>query len=85
MTSPRPDRQAAPDTRALTCPKCDADMELGFMVDNSHGAIAEPEWASGPVQRSWWTGVKVSDRRKHVVQTYRCTACGFLESYAPNS
>ena len=82
MPDPTADRPAMPDARALACPKCHAAMEQGFMLDNSHGAIAKPEWASGPIEQSWWAGVKTRGRERLVVETYRCTSCGFLESYA---
>lgn len=57
-------------------------MELGFLVDHAHGAVAPPEWAEGPVETSFWTGVRLSGRQKRRVETWRCTACGYLEAYA---
>jgi hypothetical protein len=57
-------------------------MELGFLVDNAHGAVAEPLWADGPLEVSFWTGVKMKGREKRRVETYRCESCGYLESYA---
>jgi hypothetical protein len=65
-----------------TCPKCRATMERGFLVDNSYGAVAEPQWAEGPVEKSFWTGVKMHGRERRRVETYRCQSCGYLESYA---
>ena len=64
------------------CPKCRRAMELGFIVDQAYGEVAQPEWAEGPVQRSVWTGVKMKGRRRLAVQTFRRTGCGYLESYA---
>ena len=32
--------------------------------------------------RSFWTGIKTSDRAKFQVTTCRCAGCGYLESYA---
>jgi hypothetical protein len=65
----------------LKCAKCGGAMEKGFMLDATHGAIVPPEWIEGRIERSFWSGVKVKGRRRHTVITYRCTACGFLESY----
>lgn len=65
------------------CPKCGQEMEDGFTVDQAHGgAVAEPRWAEGEPAYSFWTGVKLKGRTQYRVRTYRCTGCGFLESYA---
>jgi ribosomal protein L37E len=29
-------------------------------------------------------GLKLAGRERHAVVTYRCSACGYLESYAPS-
>ena len=64
------------------CPRCGDSMEVGFLMDANFGKdYAEPtRWAEGEPVVSFWTGVKNSIKRK--VRTYRCTACGYLESYA---
>jgi hypothetical protein len=64
------------------CPKCHGAMEVGFVVDNTYGAVAASEWASGEPVYSIWTGMKMRGRERHPVITYRCAGCGFLESYA---
>jgi hypothetical protein len=65
-----------------SCPKCHARMERGFLLDHAHGAVAEPEWAEGRIEKSFWTGVKTSGRERRLVETFRCESCGYLESYA---
>ena len=70
-----------PDTPPV-CPKCRSDMEVGFLVDNTYGGVETPQWASGTPDRSFWVGVRMKGRERHRVHTYRCTSCGFLESYA---
>lgn len=68
--------------REPTCPKCQHDMEPGFVVDHTYGGVASPEWAEGVPDRSIWTGVKMKGKERFRVETFRCTRCGFLESYA---
>ena len=61
----------------MTCPKCNAEMEEGF--------VAGPrvvEWIEGPFEKSILFGVKVRDRTRLTIRTLRCVKCGFLESYA---
>jgi len=64
------------------CPRCGQKMEIGFLLDANWGkGYAEPaRWAEGRPQTSIWTGVRNPVRRR--VDTYRCTGCGYLESYA---
>jgi len=68
----------------LVCPKCNAAMERGFVVDHTHSAYtyAAPEWAEGKMEPSLWTGVKMGNKERHPVETFRCQRCGYLESYA---
>jgi hypothetical protein len=53
-------------------------------MDKTYGEdySSPPEWAEGQPERSFWTGVKVKDKERHPVSTFRCPACGYLESYA---
>ncbi len=39
-------------------------------------------WVSGPPAVSFFFGINTSSRDQYPIQSYRCTACGFLESYA---
>ena len=66
-----------------TCPKCRNRMEPGFVIDNTYGMVARPEWAEGEPTYSIWTGVRMKGKERHPVTTYRCTRCGYLEGYAP--
>ena len=65
------------------CPKCRTTMEPGFVLDQSHGVMAQSAWIEGAPERSFWSGVKLKGRERIPVMTYRCPRCGFLESYAP--
>jgi hypothetical protein len=65
------------------CSKCSGEMEAGFLLDRSQAGIYRAVWATGPIQRSWWFGgIKVQDKPMYRVETWRCKACGNLESWA---
>jgi hypothetical protein len=66
----------------MKCPKCESAMELGFVGDQSYGQSFGQLWYSGPMKWWWWGPIKLNNRKKLFVQTMRCRACGFLESYA---
>jgi len=66
------------------CPSCRAEMEDGFLIDKGgHHAPTQQEWAEGPPEVSFWTGLKLKGKDKLRVTTYRCPNCGLLQSYAP--
>jgi len=66
----------------LKCAKCGGAMEKGFMLEASYvNNLVPPEWAEGEIERSFWTGVNTKGRTRQTVATWRCTACGYLESY----
>lgn len=69
------------NTRPTDCPKCTGAMEEGFILDVTHGHRLASRWVAGPPERSMWLGVKVRGKRMQPVRTFRCTVCGFLESY----
>ena len=57
-------------------------MEEGFVVDRGEGNAKNiPEWVEGEPQRAWY-GLKTKGRDVRPVRTFRCTKCGYLESYA---
>ena len=65
-----------------TCPKCQKKMEDGFIKDEGYGTVHASKWVEGPPEKSFWSGTKTSGRKQVQVVTYRCTSCGYLESYA---
>lgn len=68
---------------SIVCPKCNALMEAGFIVDRGHYSAEDVSyWVEGAPERSFWTGLKTKGREKFQVTTYRCAGCGYLESYA---
>lgn len=65
------------------CPKCRHAMEPGFLLDKGHFNSPTPsEWLEGEPVPSFWSGLKTKGRDRLPVRTYRCSGCGFLESYA---
>lgn len=62
----------------MQCPKCHGEMEKGYLGD-SYGDVGE-----GVKQLEWGRKFNflgnLKEERK--VETYCCTKCGYLESYA---
>ena len=70
-------------TQSDTCPKCQAKMSDGFVVDNTYGAYLASAWHPGQVIKSFWKGVKLQRADMRQITANRCERCGFLEFYAP--
>ena len=69
--------------RSNSCPKCQGAMDQGFVVDASYTESRQSTWMNGTPERNIWLGgIKTSGRERFPVTTYRCTRCGYLESYA---
>ncbi len=69
----------------LRCPKCDGPMVQGFIVDHhAGGKRLVSTWVEGAPEKSrWWSGAaKVPADKCLPVGAFRCSVCGFLESYA---
>ncbi len=64
------------------CPKCSGRMEQGFVMDNTYGARVVSHWAAGAPQKSFWAGTKMPEEKLIPIGTFRCSKCGYLESYA---
>jgi hypothetical protein len=67
---------------AKKCPDCGGGMVEGFILDLTYGAQVVPRWVKGSPEKSAWTGVKAKGKECRSVETYRCTKCGLLRSYA---
>ena len=66
-----------------TCPKCEGQMQEGFIPDKTHGGgQVVSRWIAGVPEWSFWQGTKISGKEQYPVQSFRCSRCGFLESYA---
>lgn len=66
------------------CSKCNADMEEGFLLEKWDTLLSSQSWIAGVPEKSFWSGISLKNKRIYDVKTFRCTACGFLDSYALN-
>jgi Domain of unknown function (DUF6487) len=67
---------------AMICPKCGSPMTTGFLLDRGDKGNSTTEWVEGAVEKSFWTGLKLKNRRRFPINADRCERCGFLELYA---
>jgi hypothetical protein len=67
----------------ILCPKCNAAMEEGFIMEAWSECNENSQWVEGALDRNWRGAIKnMSKRKKFHVTTYRCAGRGYLESYA---
>lgn len=69
------------------CPDCYRDMEKGFIVDVAKDVSFQTMWYGGQEEsiekHGFIEDFDTLDKSKlSFVETYRCTACGLLKSYA---
>ncbi|MEQ1892744.1 MAG: PF20097 family protein [Planctomycetota bacterium] len=70
-------------TTKRVCPKCSSEMEQGVLVDHAHyGLPTRQTWAAGEMRKGWIGGERMPAGREAKVTTWRCSSCGYLESYA---
>jgi hypothetical protein len=65
------------------CPKCGGEMDEGLQTNKMNNFIHVMNlplvWGRKLV-KSYISGYKLEDEKE--IKTYRCTKCGYLESYA---
>ncbi len=68
-----------------TCPDCQRRMEGGFLLNGvpSSGQVAAGTWVEGPPEKSFWTGLKLKNRRRLTVYAWRCPGCTQVRLFAP--
>ena len=64
------------------CPKCNGAMVQGFIFEFDGAQRKVSSWVEGAPEKSFWQNTKVPAEKIVPIGTYRCSACGFLESYA---
>lgn len=69
-------------TSPSQCPKCNGAMQQGFVLDNTYGARIVSQWGRGAPLKSFWTGTQAPEGEVIPIGTYRCSSCGYLESFA---
>ncbi len=67
---------------SLKCAKCSGEMEIGFVAAPRASDYTMPVWISGTIERSFLGVLRTKGRKQLWVDVLRCTACGYLESYA---
>lgn len=71
-------------TNAPACLRCKTTMDRGFILDAGNQNIPRvSRWVAGAPEKSFWSGLKLRERAVYSILTYRCSRCGYLESYAP--
>ncbi len=66
----------------MKCPKCSGAMAEGFILDHGHyDSKRQQMWVEGQPEKSFWSGIKTSDKDAFKVQAFRCANCNFLEFY----
>ena len=65
-----------------TCPECRGKMEVGFVPEYTRNRVMRSYWIEGELERSFWTGLHLKGKDIRAVQTWRCTGCGLLRSFA---
>ncbi|MEO6390608.1 MAG: hypothetical protein ABIP75_02080 [Pyrinomonadaceae bacterium] len=69
-------------SEANLCPKCNGKMVQGFTFEIDGFKRMVSTWVEGAPEKSFWQSAKVPADKCVPVGTFRCSACGFLESYA---
>lgn len=66
------------------CPDCKVPMDSGFIVDFTYGAdlSEQSSWVEGTAEPSLWKGLKLGDKERLSIVTFRCPTCGQLKSFA---
>ena len=64
------------------CPKCQGEMVQGFVADFAAAQVVVSTWVEGAPEKSLWYGTRVPRDKCIPIGTFRCGACGYLESYA---
>ncbi len=70
---------------AIRCPKCNGVMVQGWISDMKGSEFnCVSKWVEGvPGKPTWFGSIIPAPAEKCIpVGTFRCSGCGFLESYA---
>ena len=68
-------------TLTLNCSKCNGRMEEGLVVDLNYKGPIPSIWVEDPTPAGAAIAVDTHKRKVKTI-TYRCSNCGFLDSYA---
>ena len=69
-----------------SCPKCGGRMEQGFLLELADSNVGRPtQWVGGKPEKNWFGAVKSKGKDQYAVESFRCSRCYLVESYAPPS
>jgi ribosomal protein L37E len=57
-------------------------MGEGFLLEKGDSLLSSETWVSGKPVKSYLSGLNLKGTVMYDVTTFRCSACGYLESYA---
>jgi hypothetical protein len=63
------------------CSKCSGEMQEGLVVDLNYAGILQSMWVQDQPGNGIGPGTMDSKRKVKTI-TYRCSNCGYLDSYA---
>lgn len=66
----------------IKCLRCGTQMEEGYIPGERNKVVLINIWVAGRPEPSFWKGTKIIGKEQRAITTYRCSGCGFLESYA---
>lgn len=66
----------------IECPDCKLEMETGFVLDEIYGRRKPASWIGGKPEKSVLSGIKLEDKVRKAITSYRCPSCGLLKMYA---
>ena len=69
-------------TKPTRCSKCNGEMVQGFLFESEGPRRTVCTWVEGAPEKSWSGSAKIPKGNSVPVGTFRCSVCGFLESYA---
>lgn len=64
------------------CSKCSSEMQAGLVVDLNYAGIIRSMWVDEQAGNGASPETVMSGKRKVKTTTYRCSNCGYLDSYA---
>ena len=65
------------------CPKCDTDMQSGWIADQSYAVTLRTRWIAGePGKSHMFGGFRYDQGRAIALEAFRCPECGLVEFYA---
>jgi len=67
--------------KPITCPKCSQPMKEGYLPEMSQAHTGRTRWIPGPPEVGF-LGLNTRGKEILEVRTFRCAACGYIESYA---